>query len=183
MDWEKVNGFLVDLETGGRTFLTEAGIEESEISVARQSDMRYLGQGYEIKVPIPSGELTSKTVPNIEENFSDVYRTLYSRTIDNVPIEGVTWRVLSKGPSPEINLQHVLGPEKQSPLKGNRTVRFSELETPQECPVYNRYGLTAGDQIDGPAIIEEKESTFIIGPNSRSTVDEQLNIVVDLDIS
>jgi N-methylhydantoinase A/oxoprolinase/acetone carboxylase beta subunit len=50
-----------------------------------------------------------------------------------------------------------------------------------ECPVYSRYGLIIGDKMKGPAIIEEKESTFVIGPNSEFSVDNQMNIVVDID--
>ena len=183
MDWNQVNIFLDQLEESGRSFLAKSGIEDADVSVTRQSDMRYLGQGFEIKVSVPNETLTHNTIKEIEENFSNVYKTLYSRTIDDVPIESVTWRVLTKGPSPEIRLQQVFDDNSQNALKGYRKVRFAEMESAVECPVYSRYGLTVGDKMNGPAIIEEKESTFVIGPNSQFSVDKQMNIVVDMDAS
>jgi len=183
MGWNQVNTFLSELESDGRDFLAKSGIQDADVTVVRQSDMRYLGQGFEIKVSVSNEILSENTIAEIEENFSDVYKTLYSRTIDDVPIESVTWRVLTKGPSPEIRLQQVFDDNGQNALKGHRIVRFAELDCAVECPVYSRYGLTIGDKMNGPAIIEEKESTFVIGPNSSFFVDEQMNIVVDMDVS
>ena len=183
MDWEQVNLFLDELEKSGRIFLANSGITDADVTVTRQSDMRYFGQGFEIKVSVPNGILSEDKIVKIEKNFSKVYKTLYSRTIDDVPIESVTWRVLTKGPSPEIRLQQVFDDNSHITLKGHRKVRFPEMESPLECPVYSRYGLTVGDEINGPAIIEEKESTFVIGPNSRFSVDNQMNIVVDMEAS
>ena len=183
MDWGQVNTFLSELESDGREFLAKSGIQDADVTVVRQSDMRYLGQGFEIKVSIPNETLSQNTIAEIEENFSEVYKMLYSRTIDDVPIESVTWRVLTKGPSPEIRLQQMFDAGNHDTLKGHRNVRFAELDCAVECPVYSRYGLTIGDKMSGPAIIEEKESTFVIGPNSSFFVDEQMNIVVDMDVS
>ena len=183
MDWGQVNTFLSELESDGREFLAKSGIQDADVTVVRQSDMRYLGQGFEIKVSIPNETLSQNTIAEIEENFSEVYKMLYSRTIDDVPIESVTWRVLTKGPSPEIRLQQMFEAGNHDTLKGHRNVRFAELDCAVECPVYSRYGLTIGDKMNGPAIIEEKESTFVIGPNSSFFVDEQMNIVVDMDVS
>jgi N-methylhydantoinase A len=181
MNWNQVNEFLNELESNGRNFLAKSGIPDADVSVTRQSDMRYLGQGFEIKVTIPNEVLSEDKISQIEQNFSEVYKTLYSRTIDDVPIESVTWRVLTKGPSPEIRLQQVFDAGEHSTLKGHRHVRFADMDHAIECPVYSRYGLIIGDKMKGPAIIEEKESTFVIGPNSEFSVDNQMNIVVDID--
>ncbi|MBT7184389.1 MAG: hydantoinase/oxoprolinase family protein, partial [Candidatus Marinimicrobia bacterium] len=181
MNWNQVNEFLNELESNGRNFLAKSGIPDADVSVTRQSDMRYLGQGFEIKVTIPNEVLSEDKIGQIEQKFSEVYKTLYSRTIDDVPIESVTWRVLTKGPSPEIRLQQVFDAGEHSTLKGHRHVRFADMDHAIECPVYSRYGLIIGDKMKGPAIIEEKESTFVIGPNSEFSVDNQMNIIVDID--
>ncbi len=178
---DQLNKLFDELEENGRSFLRKSGFKDIDVTVTRQSDMRYLGQGFEIKVSIPNGTLTHETITEIESNFSEVYKTLYSRTIDDVPIESVTWRVLTKGPSPEIRLQQVFDDHSKNALKGHRKVRFAEMDSSVECPVYSRYGLTNGDKMNGPAIIEEKESTFVIGPNSQFSVDHQMNIVVDMN--
>jgi len=183
MDWEFANQFLSKMEDEGKAFLNTAGIPDENISISRRSDMRYLGQGFEINVPIPNGELSRDKTNEIQSNFSLTYSALYSRTIDDVEIESVTWRVLTTGPSPKIRLKQEFEFNSQNALKGHRKVRFAQLNTTIECPVYDRYGLQVGDAMNGPAIIEEKESTFVIGPNSQFFVDDQLNIIVDMDAS
>jgi len=58
------------------------------------------------------------------------------------------------------------------------------LETgnsPIDCPVYNRYALEIHQELEGPAIIEEMESTTVIGPNSKIAVDAYKNIIIDLE--
>ena len=55
-----------------------------------------------------------------------------------------------------------------------------ELDGFAEVPVYDRYRLTPGDAFDGPAIVEERESTVVLGPNARARVDDALNLTADL---
>jgi N-methylhydantoinase A len=50
----------------------------------------------------------------------------------------------------------------------------------QSCPVLSRYALTAGMEFAGPAVIEERESTMVVGPGARVTVDAHLNLLIDL---
>lgn len=180
MDWDVINSILQEMEDEGRQFLENAGVQNGKMSVARSSDMRYLGQGFEVKVPIPSTALSETIQPMIEGDFSRVYANLYGRTIENVPIETVTWRVLTEGPLPEIEPYQVGYDGKNDAVKSEREVVFPDIPDPVVCPVYDRYRLSCDDEFAGPAIVEERESTFVIGPDSHVSIDNQLNIVVDL---
>ena len=65
-------------------------------------------------------------------------------------------------------------------LKGTREACFSGAAGYVECPVYDRYLLTAGCRVPGPAIVEEEESTAIIRPGDSATVDRWLNLVIEV---
>jgi N-methylhydantoinase A len=107
-----------------------------------------------------------------------VYRALFGRTGPNVPLEGVSWRLLSSGPRPEVKLRSPAGAPAADALKGQRRVYFPEWEEPRPVPVYDRYLLVSGTTLQGPAVIEERESTTIIGPDARIEVDETRNLSV-----
>ena len=64
--------------------------------------------------------------------------------------------------------------------KGERVVHFVDREGAMPCRVFDRYRLKPGTELAGPAIVEERESTIVIGPSGRARVDEQLNVIVDL---
>ena len=65
-------------------------------------------------------------------------------------------------------------------LSGSRRVYFAEAEGYVDCPVYDRYRLFGGARIDGPAVVEERESTLVVGPGGRFEVLESGNIIVSI---
>lgn len=181
IDWDLLNNHLTEMEEDGFKFLTHAGISRSEATIRRYADMRYSGQGHEISVEIPNGVLSPNSIKIIENNFKNEYILRYGRFIEDIGIEAVTWRVVVSGKSPELNPQQVIPTENVSKaLKGTRKVYLSGEKEPIDCPVYSRYLIQPNDSFDGPAIIEEAESTFVIGKNSKVKMDNYRNIIVDL---
>ena len=71
-------------------------------------------------------------------------------------------------------------PAAQEIRKGSRQAYFPELGGFHMVPVYDRYRLLPGTHFSGPAIVEERESTVIVGPGSHCRIDEQWNLIVDL---
>ena len=181
MDWAYLNQMLQEMEKEGLAFLKRSGIPKKQATIQRIADMRYSGQGHEISVSIPNGRLTKKSIAEIERRFIAEYELRYSKSIPNMPMETVTWRVIVSGPSPSIHPQLANNQSKKKAKKGTRPVLFSSTGSQAiDCPVYDRYQLKAGRRIKGPAIIEETESTTVIGPDSRIQIDEFNNIVIDL---
>jgi N-methylhydantoinase A len=178
MDWKRVNAMIEEMQEKGFAFLTKAGIKKKDGRVKIVADMRYSGQGHEITVAIPTGKLGEKSIPAIEKNFKEEYQLRYGRSIENIPVESVTWRVLVSGPSPElVPRQAILGTHSKA-LKGTRKVYFGNGYA--DTPVYDRYAMPENKKINGPCIIEEFESTTVVGKDSTVMIDQFKNIVIDL---
>jgi 5-oxoprolinase (ATP-hydrolysing)/N-methylhydantoinase A len=145
--------------------------------------MRLVGQIHEINVPIPAGELTTSQTDPIATRFHAIYQGLYSRKNLSIPIEVQNWRLLVKGPQPPVQLRQApvtTGADPRVALKSTRQAYFRVRGGYLDCPVYDRYQLPPGCGLRGPAIIEEQESTAVIGPRDRATIDHWLNLIVDV---
>jgi N-methylhydantoinase A len=155
-------------------------VPADERRISCQADLRYAGQGHEIRVDLPDGSLGPHSLAAIRTTFEDVYRGLFGRTGPDVPLEGVSWRLLATGPAPSVNLRAAGASSAAGtrPVKGERLVYFPEWAEHRPAPVYDRYLLAPGAAFDGPAIVEERESTTIVGPAARIEVDESRNLSV-----
>jgi len=173
---------LGEMEAEGQALLERSGVPHQHIRHRRVADIRYVGQGYEIQVPLPGGQLSSDSTPLIINSFEEAYRRLYERLSRSVPVEIINWRITSSGPAPQVRLQTGRDERTNAPTarKGSRRAYFPELEGYHDTAVYDRYGLMPGSSLGGPAIVEERESTVIIGPDARFRIDEQRNLIVEL---
>jgi N-methylhydantoinase A len=185
LDWQKANTLLAEMEAEGQALLEASGVAHAAISHRREADMRYVGQGHEIRVTLPAGALDAAHVSTLVTAFEALYRELYERLGPPVPIEILNWRVVSSGPRPDLKLYITAsaGGDARSALKGQRPAYFPETHGFIATPIYDRYRLAPGATFDGPAIVEERESTTIVGPRARCRIDEQWNLVVELAVS
>ncbi len=143
--------------------------------------MRYAGQGHEITVALPAGPLEAGHAAEVVEAFERAYRGLYGRLGPRVPLEIVNWRVTVSGPRPGLDFRLAAsGAAGGGAPKGVRKAYFPEAGGFVDTPVYDRYALRPGDGFAGPAIVEEGESTLVVGPRGRGRVDQHLNVIVDL---
>ncbi len=183
IDWKKLNTIYQDMERRGAEVLNGAGVKPDKMHFERTADMRYVGQGYEISVPIPGGTLSGQDTEGIEDAFWREYNRLYGRYVKNVAVEGVTWRLWAHGPIPRIGLRGIRDTERGSrkgSLKGTRKAYFPERKDFIETSVYDRYALRPGETLKGPAIIEERESTVVVSPDSSCSVDRFGNVIIDV---
>lgn len=180
MNWAHVNTFLHKMAEKGYDFLERSGIQRTEATVTRVAEMRYVGQGHEITVTIPNGILSENSTTEIEKRFKEEYALRYQRTIENVAMEAVTWRVVVSGQSPEIEPSQSIQNMGKNYFKGTRKVWLPNQKGAIDCPVYDRYALPVGQKFEGPAIIEEMESTTVVGMDSAFEVDGHRNILIGL---
>jgi N-methylhydantoinase A len=181
IDWRHLNVLYTEMAQEARSLLKEAGADDASISIRRHADMRYVGQGFEIDVPLPDGALSAQSAAQMRDAFLNSYRSLFDREIREVPTEALTWRLSATAPVPNVTLNFAgqridSGPRR----KGTRKVYFPGTGF-VDCPVYNRYALMPGTSLHGPAVIEERESTVVAGPDARFFVDDHLNLIVDID--
>jgi len=177
----EVEDLFNEMESEGTRILRESGLPEAEIQHHRFAEVRYEGQGFEIRVPLPATSCNWKTT--IAQAFREHYEHLYRREGLDLPAEVLTWRVVTSGPTPEVTLfEKRMRPEGSALVaKGTRHAYFSESDGYVATPVFDRYTLRPGDRIEGPAIIEERESTLIATPNSLCTVAPDGALVVHLN--
>jgi N-methylhydantoinase A len=135
-------------------------------------------------VPIPNGKLEASHGGTIAERFDQVYRQLYQRSGPSVGLEVVNWRLVVSGTRPDLKLArgHGDGPgSAESALKGDRRAYVPEAHEYQDVAVYDRYRQSPGARFAGPANVEERESTVIVGQRGRVLVDELRNLRIELE--
>lgn len=146
-------------------------------------EMRYRGQGYNIRVSFAAGaELPKLARETLVAQFETHYRQQYGRVYTDVEIELVNVRVVARL-QPEYRFEprraaHVPGDVMQA-RKGMRQAYFGK-DGLHDCPVFDRYRLGAGHEHTGAAFIEERETTTLIGPGGRFSVNEYGMLVIDV---
>ena len=177
-DWDAANDLIAEMEAEGHAKLSEA-VGETEITYERIADMRYRKQGFEVAVPLPAGPLGPGHVAEIKQAFEGVYRRLYGHIIPDTALDIISWRVVVSGPKPELRLPSAAAGGGSAP-KGHRKI-YIPGQGLHDTPVYDRYALGTDNVLQGPAIIEERESTVVINGPGAIHVDAHRNVIVDLE--
>ena len=147
----------------------------------RMAEVRYAGQGHELSVVIPDGTLSTESLDAIERDHATVYAGHYGYAEPaGTPLEATNWKLELACVAPAMTLGATRGHDGGEPRKGSRPVYFPELGGFVDCPVYDRYRLVSGAVVLGPAVIEERETTIVLLPSDRASVDQHDNLVVDL---
>lgn len=167
------------MEREGEKLLTGSGIPGDQITHTRSADLRFEGQGFEIRVPVPP-DVENDWPGSLLEAHRHEYTQMYGAQIPDVPVEVITWRVVSSGPVPTVSLALSDSDQVHSTEpRGHRDVYLPDRGY-TSTPVYDRYALPVGATIDGPAIIEERESTIVLTPETTATVGNDYSVVVTL---
>jgi N-methylhydantoinase A len=182
MDWERVNVLYAEMEKEGRELLLDAGVAPEEVRFVRTADMRYVGQGFEIGVPLPAGRFQPEVLGELRAAFEREYQSVYQRLCPDIPIECVNWRLTATGPRPDVGAMEWWSGSRSvsDALKGRRSAYLPAAEDFVDMAVYDRYSLPVGAVIDGPIIIEERESTIVVNGHGTARIDEFGNVVVCL---
>ena len=150
------------------------------ITVTRSVDARYVGQGFELTVPVPSGRLDGAALARVRASFDEIYAARYGYAQPKEPVEVVTWKLSAVGGATRVSLAKAPDTPAAGGLKGRRRAYFPETNGWVDCPIYDRYKLAAGMRLAGPAIVEERESTSVLPPGVVATVDEYANLVAEI---
>ena len=170
------------LDDEAAQLIEHAGIPRSDITLTRRLDMRYRGQGYQITVELPLGVGGKEALGLITEAFEIEYRRIFAITFGAQPLEIVDWKVEASGPQPTLpekgfQLSDIATGSTDTACKGSRKAWFPEAGDFVDCLTYDRYALAPGDLINGPALIEDKESTCVIGIGESAQVDTAFNLI------
>ncbi len=167
---------LAALETEAMAPLLAAKVDTAALSISRRLDMRFHGQGHEIEVTLPQGI----KIEELAGIFREHYAAVHGAALLDAPLVITTWKVEASAAPPTLATAPPVALGAAVP-KADRQAYFGEdyLAT----PVYDRQSLSVGAVVKGPALIEERESTVIIGPGDLVQVDEFGNLVAELETS
>jgi N-methylhydantoinase A/oxoprolinase/acetone carboxylase beta subunit len=178
--WDRITRLYADMEAEGAALLRETGLQ-GEWRVARAAEVRYVGQGHELDVPVPAGPLGPETLAAIRRAHGEVYAGRYGYAEPlGAPLEVTNWKLSTGCVAPKVDLARHRPPGGAAPQKGERPVYLPETGGAAPCPVFDRYLLPPSMVLTGPAVIEERETTVILLPGDRARVDEYATLIVDI---
>jgi N-methylhydantoinase A len=179
VDWPAVRRWLAGVRREGAAHLRRAGVAAGDVAVQLSADVRYRGQGEGITVAL-GGELSRRPARQVREAFEAAYVALYGRRPPGVEPEALTWRVRVAGPRPAPAAGLAAAGGGGPARKGRRPVWAEERGAFVEADVWDRYRLAPGQVLRGPAVVEERESSAVIGPGGRAAVGGSGSLLVDL---
>ncbi|MEX2535573.1 MAG: hydantoinase/oxoprolinase family protein [Trueperaceae bacterium] len=183
LSWPAIAELYSAMEHEARELLERAGVREKDVRIERSVEARLIGQFHEIEVPLPDGGIDTATGPALAVAFDRVYAERYHNVLQGYRPMAMSWRLRGVGPEPQVDLhaESLIRGGTPAP-KGTRQAYFPELRGFSETPVYARGALPVGVPVDGPAIVEERESTTVIPPGDRFEVDEVGNLRVLINV-
>ena len=186
VDINKLQKEFEELEAKALERLKADGIEDKDISLKRIVEARYEGQGYELRAKLDGGNVTEETVASMVERFHKAHEDFFGRCYVDTPVEFATLRVEAVGKVPELETGKIESGDKDSSAAktGSRDAYFKNEEVKlekYEAQIYDRSKLKANNEIAGPAIINQMDTTIVVEPKCVAKVNEFGVILIDID--
>ena len=167
IDWDRAGAAMAEMEEEARAAMTAAGCPPRGMRFSHGADMRYVGQQNEVTVAFDGNPVASRDEAALREAFEAAYETAYGLRLSDLAIEAVAWRVSGHGPDIAGDTEPMTAAA-PGRAKGNRPVHVRAED--EAVPVYDRAALSAGQELAGPAIIEERETTIFVMAGWRAEV-------------
>jgi N-methylhydantoinase A/oxoprolinase/acetone carboxylase beta subunit len=172
-----------ELEEQARAQLEQDGIPPDRVLIQRVADCRYLGQGYELRVDVGGGAIDDGWAEKLRSDFNDIHEREYSRRFEEADIEIPNVRVRGVGVQPTLDLPEVdeggEAPDAALRYEGEAWFRVDGKLDKVPTRYYDRASLLAGNQLSGPAIVNQYDSTTVVPPGLSARVDRFGNIVIE----
>ncbi|MDF2119856.1 hydantoinase/oxoprolinase family protein [Roseiarcaceae bacterium H3SJ34-1] len=182
---EHAENIYAQLEAKALEELIAEGMQPENARYLRELDLRYTGQGYELRTPLDGlyeGKLSQASLTAARQRFDERHAQIHGHAAADRPVEVVSYRVRLRVAVPKYEPRETAPPAKPravaDALKGGRTVYF-DGKSPVETQVYERDGLDVGTSVKGPAIVEQFDATTIIPPGWAARVDTFHNLILE----
>lgn len=169
LDWDRAETVISEMTAEASHALSEAGCPVEDVRFTYGADIRYAGQQNEVSVDLERDAVQGRDLAGIREAFEAAYELQYGLRLPDMEIEIVAWRLSAHGPDVQRDSVVPLSADPCEP-KGERPVRLAGGL--QSAPVYDRAPLASRQEIAGPAIIEERETTIVLLSGWRARVDD-----------
>jgi len=173
-----INGLFGDMHEEALAVVRQ-GSDASDLIESRQAYMRYIGQGHEIAVTLPVENFSKDHAAIFLQAFEAAYRHLYGRTIDGIDVEALSWTLTISAPRQTDAGKAQSSTKKAAPPPtGSQSLFDPTAAARVDAPVYLRDQLHAGNQIKGPALITEDQTTTVVTSSYEATIDGRGYIVL-----
>ena len=169
-----------EMEAEALIEMDREGLPREGVNLVRVADVRYLGQGFELEVPVSNGRLDASQVGEMVERFHHAHKGRYGYDDPEHPVEIVNLRLIAAAQLPRPHLP-------EAPLNGvvnptgalDRRLEVYFNGRFLSAASFDREKLNPGDSVEGPAVIQQLDSTTLVSPGQRASVDSYRNLILD----
>ncbi|MBP8625407.1 MAG: hydantoinase/oxoprolinase family protein [Syntrophorhabdaceae bacterium] len=182
VDFADIENIFKDMEKEAAQILKKESGDDT-IGFERSLDMRFVGQGSEVNIPAPPGDFRGLKKEQIRKLFDEVYEKLYGRTYPDSEVEFINFKIRASLPERLLQLPRIEGKgglSIEGAIKGTRPAYSNIAKDFIPYTVYDRYKLFPGASFKGPAIVEERESTLVVGEDGYVRMDDYGFLWIDL---
>ena len=189
LEWDKMQLALAELQTEASAAIAADGAKHADkLSTQIAIDARYIGQGFELTVPLVDAMDASDWREKVKGQFDALHERQYKYHDPDGEIEVISLRLTALRKNESVALHAGAGNSgaesgegKEAPVSSRRMMIFPDTNGPQEAAIYTRSNLLPGHRFSGPAIVEEYGSTTVIPPRCEVVIDELENIIISVE--
>jgi N-methylhydantoinase A len=178
LDTEVVHQALAQQEADGRAMLARENVDIEAVRIIRSADMQFQGQSHLLNIPLKSAE---PTLESLHQLFEQAYWDRFEVSLPEIHPVLVNLHTAVLGRRPSIDLASLAQPHSVAQTVKTRAVWFANGET--QTPIFRREHLASGQTLEGPAIIEQLDTTTVLPPRSHTLVDPSGNLIVSVEAS
>ncbi len=181
LDLDALNTLMQQMRTEAEGVVRQA-LPDGVLTETRSAYMRYRGQGHEIAVELPSGEYDESHRDELRRRFETAYARLYGRCLPDMEIEALSWTLSLREPRPRRARPAAPGPAGKLPEPTMRQNLY-DVDSLQRirAPVFSRDSLQPGQQLNGPALITEAQTTTVVPSRCVARIDAAGAIILELE--
>jgi N-methylhydantoinase A len=177
-DPAQVNALLDASATRAREVVRQA-VAQGALTIRRSVDARYIGQGFDLTLALPDGDVEAADAQRLRAQFERLYQAVYGVTMPGQDVELVTWSVTVSSPTEPRAPPRPIARRAAAAARAQRDVYEPALGRVTEFSVYRRDDLVPGDELGGPALIEEAQTTTVVPASFAAYIDSVGTIVME----
>jgi N-methylhydantoinase A len=171
-EFTQVNRILADLTGEARAQLLGDGMPEETHRFSAVAECRYVGQGFELRAPMPEGPLGPDNVNAVIRSFYEIHKQVYGHAFEDQLVEIITLRVVGSSATDTLKLPELAKGDRANPDAAKLYVRETVFDDGKAyaTPRFDRAKLLADDKVSGPALIVQHNSTTLVPPGYVASV-------------
>lgn len=178
LDIARVHAILAEQEAEGRRLISLEKVQVSDIRAEYSADMQFVGQTHLLRVPLPSA---TPSTADLQRLFEAAYHARFKVDLPEIRASLMNLNVSVTGRRAELDLSRLIAPEDRRDHAEPQARRPVWFDGWVETPVYWRDHLPLRVELQGPAIIEQMDTTLVVEPGCRVTSDSDGNLIVEVE--